>query len=387
MGKGKRSDVLLTPVVDTAATLDLAADPAGLTFRKKILPLGTIEYPDPESPGGTRRVTFDRAYHDTLIDAYGKRAVECPTVQLAGPNNQHNMDLGLTAGEVTGLSRERPGDADGPGLYADIRARNEKHARLLHEMPRLGVSAQIKEKFGRVDGSKFRAALRHILVTADPRVVGLGPWRAVSLSTNDGDGPVIDLSDGDYEEIHMPDVPTGDGVLSLSDDELEAALAEAAAEMDDLEPDDTGGDTVSVSGGGGSGGTATQLSDVTGTLRSFAAGLGERDVTIRGMQAQLAGSNWKAERLELSNAGVPKYLLDEAEKVLKYPGESVVSLADEDGREFTADARGTIRRMLELCRGVIDLAEPAGSGAGDLDLSDEDEVARLAELAERQFGV
>lgn len=380
MGKGKRSDVLLTPVVDTAATLDLAADPGGLTFRKKILPLGTIEYPDPESPNQTRRVTFDRAYHDTLIDAYEKRAIECPTVQLADGGNRHNMDLERTAGEVTGLSRERPGDADGPGLYADIRARNEKHARLLHEMPRLGVSAQIKEKFGRVDGSKFRAALRHILVTADPRVVGLGPWRAVSLSTNDGDGPVIDLSDGDYEEIHMPDVPTGDGVLSLSDDELEAALAEAAAEMDDLEPDDDTGEGDSSSSG-------PQLSDATGTLRSLAAGLDERDGTIRGIQAQLAASNWRAERLELSNAGVPKFMLDEAEKVLKYPGESVVSLADEDGREFTADARGTIRRMLELSKGVIDLSEPAGSGAGDLDLSDEDEVARLAELAERQFGV
>lgn len=379
MGKGKRSDVLLTPVVDTAATLDLAADPAGLTFRKKILPLGTIEYPDPESPNQTRRVTFDRAYHDTLIDAYTKRAIECPTVQLADGGNRHNMDLERTAGEVTGLSRERPGDVDGPGLYADIRARNEKHARLLHEMPRLGVSAQIKEKFGRVDGSKFKAALRHILVTADPRVVGLGPWRAVSLSTNDGDGPVIDLSDGDYEEIHMPDVPTGDGVLSLSDDELEAALAEAAAEMDDLEPDDDTGEGDSSSG--------PQLSDATGTLRSLAAGLDERDGTIRGIQAQLAASNWRAERLELSNAGVPKFMLDEAEKVLKYPGESVVSLADEDGREFTADARGTIRRMLELSKGVIDLSEPAGSGAGDLDLSDEDEVAKLAELAERQFGV
>jgi hypothetical protein len=40
---------------------------------------------------------------------------------------------------------ERPDDVDGPGLYATLRARNAEHAKLLHEMPRLGVSAQVIE--------------------------------------------------------------------------------------------------------------------------------------------------------------------------------------------------------------------------------------------------
>lgn len=382
--KRDKRTVLLTPLTATETTVDLSADPGGLTFRKKILPVGTISYPDPGAPGGQRKLSFDRSYHDELIRNFKAGAIECPTVQLADERNSHNMDLTRTAGEVTDLSPERPGDQDGPGLYATIRARNEDHARLLHEMPRLGVSAQIKERFGRVDGQKFRAALRHILVTADPRVVGLGPWRAVSLSTSDDDGPVIDLSSGDYEEMEMGNqgIPTDDGVLSLSDDEIEAALEEAADALEVLDyapdHDDDGG----YADGG------VQLSEVSGTLRSFASGLEERDVTIRGMQARLADSDWRAERLELSNAGVPKPLLDEAEKVLRYPGESVVSLADEDGREFTHDARTTIRRMLELARGTIDLSDVPGS-AGDptVDLAAGDDIDQLVVLAERQSGV
>lgn len=375
MTRRKRA-VLLTPVVETGTQIDLSADPAGLTFRKKILPLGTISYPDPDAPGGTRKVTFDRGYHDTLIQAFRDHAIETPTMQLADERNAHNMDLLRTAGEVTDLSHEQAGDEDGPGLYATVRARNEDHAKLLHEIPRLGVSAQIKERFGRVDGRKFRAALRHILVTADPRVVGLGPWRAVSLSSAD-DGPVIDLTDGDYEEMEMPRrrIQTSDGTLALSDEDIEQALADAAAEVNDADDDSYEGDDTDDDAGAGT--TRLEFSGGSGGTFSLAADYAEQRTEIAGMQAQLADAKWQKERLDLSNAGVPKPWLDEAEKVLRFPGETIVSLSDEDGREFTTDARTVIRSMLELAKGTIDLSDDVpGNGVEPIltDLSNDDDA-------------
>jgi hypothetical protein len=347
--KRARRPVILTPVMESA-TVDLA-DEGGpsLFFRKKILPEGTISYPDPTSPGGRRKVTFDRDYHKTLISAFRDKAVECPTVQLADERNAHNMDLLRTSGAVHDLDLARPDDTDGPGLYAVIKARNEEHARLLRELPGLGVSAQIKENVERVDGKKYPAALRHVLVTADPRVVGMGPWRPVSLSSTD-DGPVIDLSDSDYEEMTMAKAKgdtfqTNDGEIDLSDKDIEAAL-EAAAASGDLDLSDDDGDD-----------------DARPLVLDLASRLEAAGGTITGIQAKLSAADWKAERLDLSNAGVPKVLLDEAEKVLKYPGENVLSLSDEDGREVAVDARSVIRKMLEAAKGTIDLSEEIpGSG-------------------------
>lgn len=375
MSKGKhktkaRPPIILTPML-ASATVDLAEEGGpSLFFRKKILPEGAISYPDPDAPGGRRRVSFDRGYHQRLISAFRDKAVECPTVQLADERNAHNMDLLRTAGAVHDLDLARPDDVDGPGLYAVIRARNEEHARLLRELPGLGVSAQIKENVDRVDGKKYPAALRHVLVTADPRVVGMGPWRPVSLSGDD-DGPVIDLSDADYEEMDMTAAnggggfTTNDGEINLSDEEIEAALDAAAAAGGGLDlADDTGNDRAAA------------------TMLQLASRLESADGTITGIQAKLAASDWKAERLELSNAGVPKVFLDEAEKVLKFAGENVLSLSDEDGRQTSVDARGVIRKLLELTRGTIDLSgDTPGSGAEPpLELSDSGDPA-----AEKQF--
>lgn len=368
MSKNKKPRaVLLTPVV-TTSTVDLAdtGETSGLLFRKKILPEGTISYPDPDSPAGRRKVTFDRAYHTTLINAFRDKAVECPTVQLADERNGHNMDLLRTAGAVQDLDLARPDDVDGPGLYAVIKARNEEHARLLREMPGLGVSAQIKERVERVDGKKFPAALRHVLVTADPRVVGMGPWRPVSLSADDG--PVIDLSDDQYDEemgSHM-------GELQLSDDEIEAALA-AAADLGDPEADDEHNEKDEHD---------VDLSDSRSTVLDLAARLEDSTVTLTGVQAKLAAADWKGERLSLSNAGVPKVLLDAAEKVLKFPGENVLSLSDEDGRQHGVDARSVIREMLEAARGIVDLSDkmPGSSAEPPIDLSEADQANEKAFL-------
>lgn len=374
MGKKNRT-VLLTPVIETG-TVELSSSdaPGGLVFRKKILPLGTITYPDPDAPTGSRKVTFDRAYHRTVIDAFKAHAIEAPTVQLADENNAHNMDLKRTAGTVEDVTTEQPGDVDGPGLYATIRARNEEHAALLHEMPRLGVSAQIKENIRRVDGQRFRAALRHVLVTADPRVVGLGPWRAVSLSSTEDDGPVIDLSDAEYEEMEpVAKIDTNDGTLSLSDDDIEAALEEAANALGDPDEDEDGDEGAGLTDDHAQGSTSLSTVD-RGAYLNLAERLEARDIEVEGVKARLAAADWKAERLELSNAGVPKPLLDEAEKVLKHPGETVVSLSDEDGRGFGVDARRVIRSMLDVAKGAIDLSDviPGSDHEPDLNLSNSD---------------
>lgn len=192
---------------------------------------------------------------------------------------------------------------------------------------------------------------------------------------------MIDLSDAEYEEMDpMPDIPTADGILSLSDDEIAEALEAAAGELGEGDdPDDETNETsLSATTGRGRGGEL---------VLDLAARLEASETTTTGLMARLAASDWKAERLSLSNAGVPKADLDTAEKVLAYPGETVVSLSNEDGRQFGEDARKVIRDLLELRKGTIDLSSPRGSAEPEpLELSNADGDDAFLDAWEKRSG-
>jgi hypothetical protein len=76
-----------------------------------------------------------------------------------------------------------------------------------------------------------------------------------------------------------------------------------------------------------------------------------------------------------------------AEKVLAYPGETVVSLSNEDGRQFGEDARKVIRDLLELRKGTIDLSSPRGSAEPEpLELSNADGDDAFLDAWEKHSG-
>lgn len=173
---GSKLRTVLAPEL-TSPVVELAdPDGGGLPlFRKRILPLGPIEYP--LSDGTTRTVRFDRAYHQRLIDSFRAGAYDQVPLQLADAENRHNMLLERQAGVVVDVGQEQPGED--PGLYATVRPLGKKGVKLLRRNPDIGVSAQIKENLQTVHGDRYPAAIRHILATLDPRVRKLGDRKSV----------------------------------------------------------------------------------------------------------------------------------------------------------------------------------------------------------------
>lgn len=360
MAKGKRGKprrrqegiarTILTPI-QGGGLVSLSNEEGGdgkLLFRKRILPDTTIRHPNTGEP-----VVFDRAYRQSLIDAFKAGAYDQVPLQFAGKDNAHTMDVERTRGEVVSLSHES--DGEDPGLYATIRAHTRKAAKVIQRNPALGVSCQIREQMHRVDGARYPRALRHVLATLDPRVVRLGRWQTVSLSADEV-GELLDLTNATEEKpvakIGGKGGKGGKGkggapaVLELSEDEAEAAVWAAVL---DLEPDE-----LALSNGGDG--------DNDPRLLSLAAGLEQQRSETRQVRGQLAASQWETERGKLSKAGVPKPFLDLAEELLANAdaSEAVLELSNADGETVKVDPARILRDMLDECKGLIDLANPGG---------------------------
>jgi hypothetical protein len=374
---GSKLRTVLAPEL-TSPVVELA-DPDGGSlplFRKRILPLGPIEYPLPD--GTTRTVRFDRAYHQRLIDSFHAGAYDQVPLQLADAENRHNMLLERQAGVVVDVGQEQPGED--PGLYATVRPLGKKGAKLLRRNPDIGVSAQIKENLQTVHGDRYPAAIRHILATLDPRVRKLGPWQAISLSDDDDTGKVIDLTGAtDHRKkahrmatkskgkakkgkggMDLSDPRPYEGELDLSDDAaLEAALTAAADDLDTGGPYSTGFELANQDGGG----------DAAGTLSLAAEVEAQRD-ELRVVQGNLARAEWERQRADYSVAGVPKHMLDLAAPLLGSVGETALELSDADG-DVDVDPRAIVKGLLDAARGYVDLADAAGIGAFPADRDDD----------------
>lgn len=390
MAEAVKARTLLTPV-QTGRTVSLSNGSNGLpVFRKRILPEGRIRHPDTGE-----WVTFDRGYHQSLIDSFNRGATEQMPLQLANDRNQHNMSPELTRAIALRLSHQQAGDTDGPGLYADFQPISRKAAKLLKQNPGLGVSCQITENRERVDGQRFPRVLRHVLATLDPRVVGLGQWRSVSLA-DETHGELVDLTARKVREIPVSKRGKGD-VLELSDEEAAAAVAEALAGLDLAEPDaddkpkgkkgKKGGKgkrpamvpasaqrmaqlrAMRKGKGGKKGKAPVSLSDVSDATLDLAAELDESRRETAGIRAELARARWASERQKLSRAGVTKALLDLAEPVLSSPDGTTLSLSNEDGDPEDVDVAALVRDMLDAAP-RLDLSDPdgeAGEPNGDED--------------------
>ena len=220
---------------------------AGGTWRKKLLPIGEIQYQG-------RTLKFTRNYLAGLVRAWQDGAYDQVPPQFADASNAHTNDPERTRGRITSMAL---GD-DGLYVTAELTDRGQ---RTLAENPYLGVSARIVEQYQRADGKFYPAAIQHVLAMLDPRIPGLGAWEPVQLSNESN--VVIDLSSLSFGGQPAPltasdldnltdaelndlidvlgeeyDADYGDGDGELTDDELEALMREVDAHYDSDSPED-----------------------------------------------------------------------------------------------------------------------------------------------------
>jgi hypothetical protein len=203
------------------------------TWRKRLLPVGQIEYKG-------RVLTFDRRYLDGLAQAFNARAYDQVPFQLADTGNNHTNDPERYRGEVQRM------DVQSDGLYVTVKTTPAGNA-VLESNPRLGVSARIVEDYSRSDGEYYPVAVQHVLGTLDPRVTGLGPWERVELSNEFEPDMIIDLSTATFAAeatqeggtINMPELDADQSarlgrLLELDPERLNALLDSAAGADDGL---------------------------------------------------------------------------------------------------------------------------------------------------------
>lgn len=171
------TSAVLTPFARTAAS---SAGPT--RWRKRLLPVGEINYKG-------RRISFDRPYLQGLAESFAANAYDQVPFQLAGDANTHTNDVERFGGRVEAMDLGQAGEE--PGLWVTL-ATTERGTKVLTDNPALGVSARIVEDYDRSDGKFFPRAIQHVLGTLDPRIPGLGAWRAVEASNDIG--ITIDLS-------------------------------------------------------------------------------------------------------------------------------------------------------------------------------------------------
>lgn len=375
---------LLTPMLDLADATQVGAR----TWRKQILALRDIDYQG-------RKISFDKPFLTDLANAFQSGAYDQVPIVFAGDANDHNENPRNFGGEVKGL------EFTGDGLDAIIEL-TEEGAEAVKKNPRLGVSARIKEGLAKSDGRTFPRAIRHVLLTMDPKITNLKPWQAVDLSAEDDD-EVVDLTAATYKEDAVAKatvdnekqtITIGDKVLDLaelSDDEFGALLtdlsveapeapaaeAEAPAE-EDGDPEEgvpfiKDGKTYVVLEGK----TFLMSEEAPETPKSEdkapeAKGEGGADLSettakeVRQMRTDTAKERWESERREYVRAGVPPFLLDLAAPVLSDPDTQVIDLSNDE--KFNAS--DTIRKMLNGVK-ALDLSEEQGHGM-DVEIPEKD---------------
>lgn len=176
----------MTSALLTPFTAGEAVELGNRVWRKKLLPVGDVEYKG-------RTLHFTRDYLGRLVTAFQSRAYDQVPFQLADHANTHTNDPERTRGEITSMEL---GD-DGLYVTAQVTPDGEK---VLKDNPKLGVSARIVEDYARSDGQFFKTAVQHVLGTLDPRIPGLGAWEAIEAASPVPD-QVDDMSAGSYTAL------------------------------------------------------------------------------------------------------------------------------------------------------------------------------------------
>lgn len=418
MSKRKKQDrTIVTPGIST----DLAETGEKLVFWKQILPEDTINYTD--ESGQTRVINFDRNYHQDCIDSFRKRAVDQTCFQLATPTNSHGRDFDperqraevLDMATLDQLPPEIQAKVEHkPGLYAKMKFWDKRAARSVLQNPKLGVSARVRENFTRVDGTRIKRAVIHVLGTIDPRITGMSAWQAADFSYDPKDGFVLDLSSNHYQGDQMPkapkskkrsadDLPSAADIEAMNDEELTAFLDELEAD-DDLEDDadtsdedededdddleDDEDEDEDDNTGAQSGTRQLTGASLSNKARNAISLANENaaEANRRAYQAlrNQAKAEFKALRVELLAAGVPADKIDLAQPVLERADPLVIDLSNSGEEDL--DVTAVVLELLDGYKGTVDMSNEAGhSGTVNVAGGDDDPDAEALAAWEAQF--
>lgn len=207
---------LLTPVSTAKGQF---VDLARKRYQKQVLPLTQITY-------GGKKKAFDLAYCQKVKQAFDGGAFPYIPVKLAGKDNAHTNDVLRTGGRLVSLSV-----SESDGLVAELELNDDGIKAVESSDGYVPVSSKIFEQLDREDGdhAHFDAALAHILITDDPYVRGMTPWKdldAVALSENRG-GSITEIIDLSAEHF-------GDQEESMTDTKQKVTLELTAAQRDRL---------------------------------------------------------------------------------------------------------------------------------------------------------
>jgi hypothetical protein len=373
-------------------------------FWKQILPVTEIDYDG-------QKVKFDNNFHKQLSLAYEDGVYDQVPLVFADGANTHNEDPRNFGGEIVHMENRGK-----DGTWALIEADREA-SKAIRKNPRLGVSARIRQGVEK-DGKTYGAAVRHVLMTMFPRVKGMSPWQAVDLSDNDSDIEVVDLTAETYNQegsVMGKTKTTSTGTIDLSrlsDEQFQslldlstAALADPEEEVEegeegeeeeveekpearkvrrkksktkvtiekDTENDDPDDDDEYVD----------ELDEDEEQDLSDAEHVSGREALtrVKKVQIDLADQRWKHEREGYLNAGVPAFMLDLAEPVLKQPEAVTLDLSDDE----SINATKIIREMLDGAKGVVDLTGELGH-AIDLSSDPADATQEFLDAWDEQYG-
>lgn len=354
-------EVFLTPT-DNGAAVELSRT----LFRKKILPVGTINYKG-------RKITFDKAYLTDLATAYRDNAYDQVPFMLADASNAHTMDPERFRGECKGVEVAEDGFYGTFELSADA-------AKMVKDNPKLGVSARIVEGYDRADGKSYPRAMQHVLGTLDPRLPGLGAWTEVALSGYDSSETVLDLTAAEFEgDAPVAKTDDGDLIDGLTPAEYEALLA--ALDLDDDETEETEEVTEDTT-------AATETVEETPALAG--ASLANETKTaidlaneqIAELKLSRAKDKFDADKREYVRKGVPPALVELARPVLEAPDGFVLDFSNGvDGTE-KVDAGHIVRQLLDSAVGYLDLAKERGHNVDfaneETDGADDEDAEALA---------
>ena len=371
------TDRIIQAPSNRSATVDLGRH----VFRKPFLRRGhSIDYPLPD--GTKRKLVFDDAYLSNVLNASKAGAFDLVPLVLDPGDNKHTENPEQFRGRVLGVE-ETP-----DGLDALVEVNDDVTAKLLRDYPDLAVSARLMENYAPDGGGKtFPVAMKHLFVTANPRVAKLGQWQEASLSGQDA-AEVIDLS---HVETPMGNVDLAAAALqerwdALTDEEraelLEIADVLNAEDDEPVTPDDvpqgekapkpqvepdTSDDEETE--------PVTEQAELSAAQEAIDlardARLAQQGEEISQLQQQLHGEQWGRERDSLQLDGVPPWALDLA---APYLGDRQASVVDLSGVEDDSNPAAIIRKLLGGMKGQIDLSGTRGYTA----TQDSDEMTEEA---------
>ncbi|UTN93017.1 hypothetical protein SEA_MARKY_14 [Streptomyces phage Marky] len=353
------AEVFLTPTNEGGA-IELSRT----LYRKKILPMGTINYKG-------RKIAFDKQYLTDLAAAFHDSAYDQVPFMLADKDNAHTMDPERFRGEIKGVEVAEDGLWGTFDLSADAAA-------LVKANPKLGVSARIVEGYDRADGKSYPRAMQHVLGTLDPRLPGLGAWTEVALSGYDSSDEVLDLTAAEFEgEGTVAKTDDAETIDGLTREEYEALLA--SLDLEDENPDgdesDEDGDEDEGDENEGAGRVPAGASLSNGPAKTAIDLANEQ---IAELKRQRAEDAFKSAKADYVRKGVPPALVELARPVLEAPDGFVLDFSN-GVEEKKVDAAHIVRQMLDSASGYIALAQERGHNVDFANEGKENEADEDAE--------